>query len=824
MRSLYHSVSQTRPEIYSKIIPSELASNHTDEIPSTPTRPDQDDAAYPPILMKLPDDLAAVFTTRASSSRRSRGDPALAPIQSSFRESASYFSLSDGFNRRAGWLPHLSYNLDDFDKSYEDNYTPLFFGVFMADNETAEQRQAREAEEQRMRQEAERHRLEEERQAQERYRLQRQQQECERAAKEAEDRRQHTLEAGRQARELIEQQDVEGTVVFRTPQQNALATITLLDTLLHKDAPNHVPVNSASVRTPTGSRVPPLRSQDYHQPSLSVAASGSNRRSRDHDERSVHSSADRHRERRAEQPSSPRHRYDDDEARVAAFTSDLRRVDWPAGFKPTRIEKYDGKTKPESWLTVYGLAICAVGGDSTAMANYLPLHMLPHGTIRSSAELHKHFITNFQGTFDRPGTQFDLYNVIQKPGESLWDYIRCFSEQRNKISDITDNIIIAAFTMGVRHELLVGKFRRKHPRTVKQMFQKANEYAKADDAVIVSKQSGSNWKPKKDAPAAEGSGTPSSRQRPCINTFDKIMNAQCSHHPNSNHAVKDCIIYQQFTEQYAKKAWKPADGEQSTSKKKDNEDDGPTGFLDSRKELNHIFGGPQAYESKRKQKLTDQEINAVQPDTPQYLQWSETTIKFDRSDHLDRVVHPWRYPLVLDPVIRNVKLRQSLIDGVHSIFFLPKLDDMQIPRTELKPSSAPFHGVIPGLSSTPLVANFETAYHAILGRPTLAKFMAVPHYTYVMMKMPGPRGVISLRSDIKQAVTCDKESCEMAQTREITLARDEIRLAASTATEGEVPAPKISKTGEINTKTKKITLDPSDPSKTAVIGAELDCK
>jgi hypothetical protein len=36
---------------------------------------------------------------------------------------------------------------------------------------------------------------------------------------------------------------------------------------------------------------------------------------------------------------------------VAAFTSDLRRVDWPAGFKPTGIEKYDGTTNPESWLT-----------------------------------------------------------------------------------------------------------------------------------------------------------------------------------------------------------------------------------------------------------------------------------------------------------------------------------------------------------------------------------------------------------------------------------------------------------------------------------------
>ena len=49
-------------EIYSKIISSESASNHSEDIPSTPTRPDQDDEAYSSILMKLPDDLAAVFT------------------------------------------------------------------------------------------------------------------------------------------------------------------------------------------------------------------------------------------------------------------------------------------------------------------------------------------------------------------------------------------------------------------------------------------------------------------------------------------------------------------------------------------------------------------------------------------------------------------------------------------------------------------------------------------------------------------------------------------------------------------------------------------
>jgi hypothetical protein len=42
------------------------------------------------------------------------------------------------------------------------------------------------------------------------------------------------------------------------------------------------------------------------------------------------------------------------------------------------------------------------------------------------------------------------------------------------------------------------------------------------------------------------------------------------------------------------------------------------------------------------------------------------------------------------------------------------------------------------------VADFETSYHAILGRPALAKSMAIPHYPYLLLKMPGPHGILSL--------------------------------------------------------------------------------
>jgi hypothetical protein len=36
-----------------------------------------------------------------------------------------------------------------------------------------------------------------------------------------------------------------------------------------------------------------------------------------------------------------------------------------------------------------------------------------------------------------------------------------------------------------------------------------------------------------------------------------------------------------------------------------------------------------------------------------------------------------------------------------------------------------------------------------LARPALSKFMAIPHYAYLVLKMTGPHVVISIRGDIK---------------------------------------------------------------------------
>jgi hypothetical protein len=76
------------------------------------------------------------------------------------------------------------------------------------------------------------------------------------------------------------------------------------------------------------------------------------------------------------------------------------------------------------------------------------------------------------------------------------------------------------------------------------------------------------------------------------------------------------------------------------------------------------------------------------------------------------------------------------------------------------------------------VADFETSYHAILGRPAIAKFMAVPHYTYLVLKMPIPARVLMLQGDLKISFDYDTEAVELAATNQVPNAMMDIFAAS----------------------------------------------
>jgi hypothetical protein len=105
-------------------------------------------------------------------------------------------------------------------------------------------------------------------------------------------------------------------------------------------------------------------------------------------------------------------------------------------------------------------------------------------------------------------------------------------------------------------------------------------------------------------------------------------------------------------------------------------DDPKGNFLEAHKEVNYIYGGPESYESRRKQKFTVWEVMAVSPATLDYLKWYEVPTTFDCNNHPDFVPKPGRYPLIVSPIVKDVNLNRFLVDGGSSlnILFLKTYD------------------------------------------------------------------------------------------------------------------------------------------------------
>jgi hypothetical protein len=58
-------------------------------------------------------------------------------------------------------------------------------------------------------------------------------------------------------------------------------------------------------------------------------------------------------------------------------------------------------------------------------------------------------------------------------------------------------------------------------------------------------------------------------------------------------------------------------------------------------------------------------------------------------------------------------------------------------------------------------ADFELSYNCMLERPFLIEFISVIHTTYALMKILGPKRVISIHSDLKDSFSCDMNSLSL---------------------------------------------------------------
>jgi hypothetical protein len=255
------------------------------------------------------------------------------------------------------------------------------------------------------------------------------------------------------------------------------------------------------------------------------------------------------------------------------------------------------------------------------------------------------------------------------------------------------------------------------------------------------------------------------------NAFDKMLKESCPYHRGPvKHTLEECDMLRR----YFNKAGPLAEGgkDQGNNKKEgDKEEEFP--------EVHNcfmIYGGQVANASARHRKQERREVCSVKVAAPVYLDCSDKPITFDQGDHLDCVPSPGRYPLVVDPVIGNARLTKVLMDEGSSlnIIYAKTLGLLGVDLSMIRAGAAPFQGIVPGKHVLPIgqldlpvcfgtpsnfrketltfeVVGFRGTYHAVLGRPCYAKFMAVPNYTYLKLKMLGPNGTITVGSSYRHA-------------------------------------------------------------------------
>jgi hypothetical protein len=324
------------------------------------------------------------------------------------------------------------------------------------------------------------------------------------------------------------------------------------------------------------------------------------------------------------------------------------------------------------------------------------------------------------------------------------------------------------------------------------------------------------------------------------NLFDKMLKESCPYHQGPvKHTLEECVMLRR----HFHNAGPPAEGGRAHDN--DKKEDHKAEEFPEVHDCFMIYGGQVANASARHRKQERREVCSVKVAAPVYLDWSDKSITFDQGDHPDRVPSPGKYPLVVDPVIGNVRLTKVLMDGGSSlnIIYVETLGLLRINLSLIRAGAAPFHGIIPGKRVQPTTRSARLLWDSLqlpkgnphlrggrvprnlprsTGEAMLRQVHGRPQLHLPQAQDVGPQRVITIGPTYRHAYECDVECVEYTEA----LAESEALIADLESLSKEAPDVKRHAGNFEPAETvKSVPLDPSnDASKQIRIGSELDPK
>ncbi|XP_066324184.1 uncharacterized protein [Miscanthus floridulus] len=183
--------------------------------------------------------------------------------------------------------------------------------------------------------------------------------------------------------------------------------------------------------------------------------------------------------------------------------------------------------------------------------------------------------------------------------------------------------------------------------------------------------------------------------------------------------------------------------------------------------------------------------------TPTFLWWLESTLTFDQTDHPESVPQPGRYLLVVDPIVSTKWLTKVLMDGGSglNIMYVETLDAMGVDRALIRPTRAPFHGIVPRKQAMPL------------GQIDLSVTFG---------------GVITFSTSFQHAYECEVECCDHAVA---IVAFEELVAIEKEITKEAPDLKKLTASFKPVEGSKEVLIDLGSPKgKVVHIGTTLFCK